>query len=283
MELSREEIDRFIENNLLNFSINGSGWRNLIRNMLEEFCLAGWDLNEKVGGKEKFGGLRCYSFSEDEKLNIEIQKIIRKYGTLSVQTCEECGNKGKLRFVKGWDTTLCIDHYINEISVINIEADNILINDTFLFKMNQIKKVEMLNSFREMRVYLTRNEKYITLDARTPNYYLLLKSLPLAVLSVEIQNSVRLMFENLNNCEICGHLSLWKDRCLRCNEEPWQNSFLEDYENKTEYIKQCQMLLFIDQDGYEEVFTFCDKSFEKPENHRILFNIDEFEEFKKYW
>lgn len=96
MESSKDAIDQFVESNLSNFSINGSGWHSLIRDMLYEFCIAGWNLDEKVFGKEKFGGLRCYVSSPDEAINIEIQKIINKYGKLSVKTCEKCGGKENL-------------------------------------------------------------------------------------------------------------------------------------------------------------------------------------------
>ncbi|KAA0127588.1 hypothetical protein FY557_11915 [Chryseobacterium sp. SN22] len=251
--------------------------------MLYEFCLAGWNLDDRVGGKEKFGGLRCYAFSEDEKLNTEIQEIIRKYEYLSVKTCEKCGSAGKLRVVNGWDITLCINHYIKDISVIHIKDDSVFLNDGFLFKLSEIKKIDTLNSFRGMQVYLSGDETYISLNVRNPNYYLLLRSLPLHLFSEEDGNKIRLMFENLEDCEICGYKALWKDHCLRCNEEPWQESLLEDYEDKTEYVKRSQMLLFMDQDSYEEVSDFCDRSFEKTENYRILFNEEEFKEFEKDW
>lgn len=283
MEYSKEEIDQFVETNLLNFVLKGKGWYNLLRNMLYEICLAGWNLNDNVGGKEKFGGLRCYAYSEDEQLNTEVQKILQKYEALSVSTCEECGNKGKPRVVQGWDIILCINHYMNEISVLHIKDDIVFLNDRFLFKFGEIEKVETLNSFRGMQVYLSGGEKFISLNIGNPNYYMLLRSIPLHVFSKEDSDQIRLMFENLEDCEVCGHTALWKDRCLRCNEEAWQESFLEDYEDKTDYLKYCQMYLHVDRDGYEEVSNFCDRSFNKIENHRILFNSDELEEFKKEW
>lgn len=283
MKYSKQETDQFVEANVLNFQLNGTGWHQLIRDMLYEFCLAGWNLNNKVGGKEKFGGLRCYSLSEDDTLNNEIKKIITKYEALSVKTCEICGSAGKLRVVNSWDITLCINHYIEDIDVIYIKDDTVFLNDRSLFKLSEIKKVEMPNSFEGMRVCLSGYEKPISLNAGNPNYYLLLRSIPLHLFSEEYRHKIRLIFENLKDCEICGYKALWEEHCLRCNDEPWRDSLLDDYEDKTEYVKQSQMLLRMDQDSYEEVANFCDRSFEKTENYRILFNDDEFEEFEKDW
>ncbi|MFC3157862.1 hypothetical protein SAMN05443633_104213 [Chryseobacterium arachidis] len=280
MDLSREEMDRFIENNLLNFSINGSGWHNLIRNMLEEFCLAGWNLNEKVSGKEKFGGLRCYSTSTDEELNIEIRKIVDKYSALSGKTCEICGEEAKGRYVDGWEATLCFKHYSESIYFIEIRNNDIEINDKIIGNLNDINKAETDNSFRGIRIYFSGQEKYYGFHCRQPNYYLLLRSIALHLFSEEDQKYIKSLFENLNDCEVCGHKSLSESHCLRCFNDPWKNSFLEDYESKSQYIKHCQMDLFIDEDDNEKVFQH-DRSFEKLPDHKILFNDNELREYEK--
>jgi hypothetical protein len=52
--------------------------------------------------KEKFGTLRFYVHNETK----EISDIIDKAEALSEETCELCGQTGKL-IAKGWCRTLC--------------------------------------------------------------------------------------------------------------------------------------------------------------------------------
>lgn len=82
----------------------GDGWLHLIINLIEELIAAGWD-REVVQVKEKFGGLRFYTNSAPEGG----YDIINKYEALSQETCEICGEKGKLRDT-GWMRTLCDEH-----------------------------------------------------------------------------------------------------------------------------------------------------------------------------
>ena len=55
--------------------------------------------------KEKFGGLRFYV----NDISDECGKIISKYESLSMETCEVCGEKGETRG-SGWVRTLCDEH-----------------------------------------------------------------------------------------------------------------------------------------------------------------------------
>jgi hypothetical protein len=52
--------------------------------------------------KEKFGTLRWYLTSSTR----EMDEIVRKAEKESAKTCEQCGNKGKLRGT-GWYFTMC--------------------------------------------------------------------------------------------------------------------------------------------------------------------------------
>jgi len=109
-------IQQFINQNISNFHVNGEGWDTLIRNMLFEFCIAGWDVSKVVGGKEKFGGLRCYIELEDKELEQKIRPIVHKYMQLAGKTCEQCGHPGKLRENKDEyaNRTLCKQCYIEQ-------------------------------------------------------------------------------------------------------------------------------------------------------------------------
>ena len=57
--------------------------------------------------KEKFGGLRVYCGSADEEFYTAIDAAEKE----SYQTCEICGEIGKLRKDLGWMLTLCDKHY----------------------------------------------------------------------------------------------------------------------------------------------------------------------------
>ena len=82
----------------------GEGWLHLIKDMIEELIVLGWDKRLQQS-KEKFGGLRFYIETYPEGA----QDIISKYEKLSYETCEKCGEAGSLR--KGsWLETLCDEH-----------------------------------------------------------------------------------------------------------------------------------------------------------------------------
>jgi hypothetical protein len=82
----------------------GDGWFGIIKKLIEESIAAGWD-KQICQSKEKFGGLRFYVNSTSE----EVDEIILKYCKLSYETCEECGEPGKVR-QGGWIRTLCDQH-----------------------------------------------------------------------------------------------------------------------------------------------------------------------------
>lgn len=83
----------------------GEGWLHLIKDMIEELIALGWD-KRLLQCKEKFGGLRFYIESYPEGS----QGVISKYEKLSHETCEECGEKGSNRKIKGWLYTFCDNH-----------------------------------------------------------------------------------------------------------------------------------------------------------------------------
>jgi hypothetical protein len=60
--------------------------------------------------KEKFGGLRFYLSAGTEK----ILELVDKAECKSYETCETCGQPGKLRTDLSWQLTLCDEHYEGE-------------------------------------------------------------------------------------------------------------------------------------------------------------------------
>ena len=81
----------------------GKGWYNLLEGLIKELIALGWD-RQLAQVKEKFGGLRFYMDSYDEKFDEPIDRAERKSYTI----CESCGNDGKLLKPNGyWLKTLC--------------------------------------------------------------------------------------------------------------------------------------------------------------------------------
>ncbi|WP_284463178.1 hypothetical protein [Chryseobacterium sp.] len=283
--MGQEEIDSFIERNLKNFSVNSTGWRDLIRQMLFEFAIGGWNIENDVFGKEKFGELRCNIYSENEELNATLKNITDKYSKLSAKTCEICGSEGKMRTIDSWQTTLCLGHFLEQQPVIEIDAElDIKLKGKKILNLKDVTNVEV--EYDLQGLWFTGNgldeEEQTYFSWHQPNYYLLLKTVPLHLFSEEIQYDVSELFNNLQDCEICGYKAIHQRECLRCHHEPWSDSesFMEDYGEKSSYIKDCQIELFIDEDDYEKYFKY-DRSFEKVPDHHILFSHNDLNEYEK--
>ncbi|MEJ5049196.1 hypothetical protein WH221_05115 [Chryseobacterium culicis] len=284
--MNTEEITLFIERNLTNFSVNSTGWNDLIRSLLYEFAMAGWNREHRVFGKEKFGELRCYTYSEDETLNNKLKKIKDKYSELSVKTCEICGGEGKMRTIDSWQTTLCLNHFLEQQPIIEIDdKQNVRRNNKTVLNIKNIVKAEVEYDLQKLWLYTKEYDdfeerKYFSWQE--PNYYLLLKMIPRSLFPKDRQDEISLLFQSLNDCEICGYKAVHQRNCLRCHHESWNpcGYFIQDYGEKSNYIKECQMDIFIDEDDYEKYFKY-DQSFEKSPDHQILFTSDDLREYEK--
>jgi hypothetical protein len=82
----------------------GRGWYNLIDKLCEELDV--YPDIEAAQVKEKFGGLRFYIGPVSKDHFDKVYEIIAKYETLSMKTCEICGEKGS-RKGDGWVRTMC--------------------------------------------------------------------------------------------------------------------------------------------------------------------------------
>ncbi len=86
----------------------GEGWLDMISKLIQELVDVGW--NKQICQiKEKFGGLRFYTNGLTEGQH----QLVRKYESLSYETCEVCGNPGETR-PGGWVRTLCDKHVKKE-------------------------------------------------------------------------------------------------------------------------------------------------------------------------
>jgi hypothetical protein len=86
----------------------GDGWLTLIYHLfcdIEDELRLHPELRENFRVsqvKEKFGGLRCYTYGSSE----QIEALISNAESLSVHICEQCGETGSRRPM-GWIVTLC--------------------------------------------------------------------------------------------------------------------------------------------------------------------------------
>lgn len=284
--MKQEDISHFIERNLKNFSVNSTGWNDLIGKMLSELVAAGWKMEYDVFGKEKFGELRCSMYSENEELNSALKKITDKYSGLSQKTCEICGNEGKIRTVDSWQTTLCLSHFLEQKPAIEIDEElNVKYAEKIFLHIKDVLKAEVEFDLQKLNLY-TKESVYtdepFSFSWQEPNYYLLLKTIPRHLFPEDLQKRISDLFQNLRDCEICGYKALYHQSCLRCCNEAWGacQYHIEDYGEKLNYIKECQMDIFIDEDDYEKYFKY-DRSFEKIPDHQILFTPGDLEEYKK--
>ena len=84
----------------------GDGWFNILSNLCQDIVKAGPPEHFKFAQvKEKFGGLRVYTFGSTE----EISRLIHAAQEESYKTCEKCGSKENVisDWICGWVRTLC--------------------------------------------------------------------------------------------------------------------------------------------------------------------------------
>ena len=75
--------------------------------------------------KEKFGTLRFYTGGGDQYTN----GVLAMAECMSAVTCEECGDRGKVR-TSGWHRTLCDEHAVAAGYSIEEENSDGTVEDT---------------------------------------------------------------------------------------------------------------------------------------------------------
>lgn len=99
-------VNGSIQRTLMPFGFEcGDGWFDIIWRLCENIdSLAGPEF-EVMQVKEKFGGLRFYTYNGSP----EIDKMIEQAESESYKTCEVCGEPGKPQG-KSWIKTVCEKH-----------------------------------------------------------------------------------------------------------------------------------------------------------------------------
>lgn len=81
------------------------GWEDLVYELTEK--IHKMDPSVSVSQvKEKFGGLRYYTNGHADN----VDELIDEYEDKSFETCDVCGEKGKLREDSYWLSTRCEEH-----------------------------------------------------------------------------------------------------------------------------------------------------------------------------
>lgn len=88
----------------------GDGWFNLLNelsNKIEQHIIKN-NIKDMFAMqvKEKFGGLRFYMTCFDDK----VEQWINEAEDKAANTCELCGNAGKIHWTNGWASCLCSKH-----------------------------------------------------------------------------------------------------------------------------------------------------------------------------
>lgn len=83
----------------------GSGWTGLVNEVYDILGAHPVPAPIVLQVKEKFGGLRIYTYPYNEEVDTLIEEISRRSFTI----CEKCGQAGELRS-GNWYKTLCEEH-----------------------------------------------------------------------------------------------------------------------------------------------------------------------------
>lgn len=110
----KEKFPKLYENLSWGFAV-GPGWYRLINLLslkIDTYASSQKDVSvSAVQVKEKFGALRFYVDGGDDY----ICGLIDMAEAMSQYTCEKCGAEGELRNIGGYYTTLCEDHYQEQL------------------------------------------------------------------------------------------------------------------------------------------------------------------------
>lgn len=278
------EFNTFIFENIKNFKC-GPGWHPLLKDFLLE---TGWDLSQKIYGKEKFGGLRIWS-SNGTEMNLIQEEIVLKYQDLALSICELCGEPGQHRTINGWEQTLCLSHFLKFYPIIRIEPDKIIREPEF-YHISQVTRIEFNSDHCRLILYskgvlaLGKETLYIAFNSTEINYYSVLKTLPSSKLTEKDILYINNFFSTLTECKVCGHDAVHHSTCLYCFKTPWNDNNEEwpnpYYESEEDYIKEQQIEWFLDKDDYKKLKVH-ETTFEKLPGHKTIFTEDDLIRYKK--
>lgn len=217
-------VDLFIETNF-------EGWQNELRNMFYELILNGWDLSIPIKSKEKYGDFIC----DVETNNINLKKTVEKYKKIINSLCSRCGSKENVFndqtdfWIENicencWENKMENQHTISEISKNGFKYGVLISDFNFVpkyFEWNKIKNINLTipEYGTDFELEMNFDSENLYFQARTDvNFFRLLKNIPKEKLNDKDHNFVNNLFLNLNDCKICGKISVYESDCLVCNK-----------------------------------------------------------------
>ncbi len=169
-------------------------------------------------------------------------------------------------------------HYNNSI-------ENITENG-FEFINEGKKQVFLWSDFQSINLNDTQNgliltfkdNKRVLISNKTDNWFLLVKNIPAVFQEFDFE-AIKIMFENLKSCKVCGFKADNGTECLSCGTKAWTNELNKFYPNKLEFLKKEQLFLFSNLNLDKNLNIPDNPNFEKDPNWVPLV---EFKEVKKF-
>lgn len=301
------DLKRFVINDNINSydlvkltELNGirlqvsEGWHSLLIELIKDLNSNGWD--KKVTCiKEKYAALKFYT---NHEYSSNIYNIIAEYEKKSEQTCETCGEKGKIRYGNGWMYVACRKHYLESRNKISIIKNGFNYNGN-LFYWKDIRKMyfESLNFgkynllviefYSEVVKIQNLKSKLLYIYRDTVGFGKFLKYLNdekngKDLRYIEVNSEYLKFFQNSEFCEICGYEAVYYNECECCENDSWIGSVnkWKDKENneeqKIDYIKYNQME-WIEDEG--EKYELQQLNYKKKPNFKLLFTNEEYEAY----
>lgn len=218
--------DFFVE---LFVKTNYEGWQNELRNMFSELISNGWNLNIPIKSKEKYGNFIC----KLDTTNIKLQNIVDKYIEIIDNLCSRCGSKENVfnDQTDYWIENICESCWINKMKsqhTISEISENgfkycVLVSDfnyiSKYFEWNQINNVNITipEYGNDYELEMNIDSENLYFNRTDINFFKLLKHIPKEKLNSDDYNFIKNLFANLEDCKICGKISVFESNCLNCN------------------------------------------------------------------
>ena len=250
---------------------------------------------------------------QDKKILQKVYELASKYEKLINTTCENCGNRINNSGSDYFCEECCFHSilkkesydYISDLGFSyfdnNIASENpkkvfvrwnifskaiFIINEESIFSSNfpceiyfQYKKPLLaLDVWDEICIQET-----LSIFARNENFYTLLKHIPNNLLNENDQKIKNDLINHLDDCNICGHKSIYnKNNCLVCHSAGYNRVLTERMKKYYNTIEEWYKKMQLDYHSEDSEFKYprLENQFEKSENEIKLFTEKELDDLK---
>ncbi|WP_342644392.1 hypothetical protein [Mucilaginibacter sp. CSA2-8R] len=243
----------------------GAGWEKLIRIMLEELRINGWNCDITVHYKEKYGQFELSLETDNYILN----EIIKKHLTIINCSCMICGEYGETMEVAGWNYTLCEHHFIEKYPIIYYIDNKGFTIRKEQYSWEQISEISLLTAdyntksenFQDIaiaEVFFFDQRETILLSGEWVNWFLFLKTIPSRLAPVWLTGELEKFYKTLKYCPVCQFQSVQEESCFYCGF--WMPSILmkkNRVEKKGEVFDENEV--FLKEQSYLKMPSFINK------------------------